>query len=37
VFAGNNYGTGSFVFNGGGGRDSLNLLGTSGYHVVFNQ
>jgi Ca2+-binding RTX toxin-like protein len=37
VFAGNNFGTGSFVFNGGGGRDSLSVLPDVGYHVVFNQ
>jgi hypothetical protein len=37
VFAGNNFGTGSFVFNGNGGRDSLSIFPDVGYHVVFNQ
>jgi hypothetical protein len=38
VFGGNNYGTGTFVFNGGRGLDSLNqVYPVVGYNVVFNQ
>lgn len=34
VFSGNNFGTGTFAFNGDAGKDSLNPLGVVGYNVA---
>ena len=37
ILSGNNFGSGTYVFNGQGGRDSLILIGEAGHNIIFNQ
>jgi hypothetical protein len=37
ILSGNNFGSGTYVFNGQSGRDALILIGEAGHNIIFNQ